>query len=305
VKRKAPEAKMCHTTLNTHLICLHTTSSTTKCTAASGYLIPTFISLLFSPPKCTKTSSKEYTDAFCSTCTETFKQYSINEQETRARILRYREKNNYYGALTPFANEDGAVEFLKKKTNANQREHGPGERTEFDGNGNGNGNGEKETREQLERWWGAESSNDVESTPPQLSRSRRNSNSSTCTVWPGPWPGSTQALSSPSDPSSNDERQSGARRGSEADIGMQSLDRLGLVEVDDFGHEIENPVPPPACLVRDEVRNINVFELKDLETELPESMSVESSERPKVTKPLQPFPMEEPQRRSGDERKLC
>jgi hypothetical protein len=86
---------------------------------------------------------------------------------------------------------------------------------------------------------------------------------------------------------------------------MQSLDRLGLVEVDDFGHEIENPVPPPACLVRDEVRNINVFELKDLETELPESMSVESSERPKVTKPLQPFPMEEPQRRSGDERKLC
>jgi hypothetical protein len=129
VKRKAPEAKMCHTTLNTHLICLHTTSSTTKCTAASGYLIPTFISLLFSPPKCTKTSSKEYTDAFCRTCTEIFKQYSINEQETRARILRYREKNSYYGALTPFANEDGAVEFLKKKTNRKQSDNGQGERT--------------------------------------------------------------------------------------------------------------------------------------------------------------------------------
>ena len=120
---------MCHTTLNTHLICLHTTSSTTKCTAASGYLVPTFISLLFSPPKCTKTSSKEYTDAFCSTCIEIFKQYSINEQETRARILRYREKNSYYGALTPFANEDGKVEFLKNKTNARQPEYGLGERT--------------------------------------------------------------------------------------------------------------------------------------------------------------------------------
>jgi hypothetical protein len=301
---------MCHTTLNTHLICLHTTSSTTKCTAASGYLIPSFISLLFSPPKCTKTSSKKYTDAFCSTCTEIFKQYSINEQETRARILRYREKNSYYGALTPFANEDGAVEFLKEKTNPNQREHGAGERTEFDGNGSGNGNGEEETRKQLERWWGAESpspaekNDDVDLRSPQLSRSRRSSNSSTCTVWPGPWPGSTQALSSLSNPSSNDERQNGARRGSEADIGMQSLDRLGLVEVDDFGHEIESPVPPPACLARDEVKNTNVFELKDLEVELPGSMNVEGFERPKVTKPLQPFPMEEPQRRSGDERKL-
>jgi hypothetical protein len=58
-------------------------------------------------------------------------------------------------------------------------------------------------------------------------------------------------------------------------------------------------------LARDEVKNTNVFELKDLEVELPGSINAEGSERPKFTKPLQPFPMEEPQRRSGDERKLC
>lgn len=225
--------------------------------------------------------------------------------------MRYREKNSYYGALTPFANEDGKVEFLKNKTNARQPEYGLGERTGFDGNGDGNGNGEEETRKQLERWWGDESSSpvekndDVESRSPQISRSRRSSNSSTCTVWPGPWPGSTQAPSSPSAFSSNKGLRNSARRPSEADIGVQSLDRLGLVEVDDFGHEVESPVPPPAFLARDEVNNTNVFELKDLKTKLPESMNVEGCERPKVTKPLQPFPMEEPQRRSADERKLC
>jgi len=203
------------------------------------------------------------------------------------------------------------VEFLKKKTNRKESEHGPGERTECDGDGDENGNGEEETRKQLERWWGAESSSsaeksgDVESTAPELSKSRRSSNSSTCTVWPGPWPGSTQALSSPSAFSSNQGPRNGARRPSEADVGMQRLDTLGLVEVDDFGHEIESPVPPPACLARDEAKNTGVFELKDLEVESPGSMNVEDFEKPKITKPLQPFPMEEPQRRSADERKLC
>ncbi len=246
-------------------------------------------------------------DAFCSTCTELFKKFTINEQETRARILRYREKNNYYGTLTPFANEDGVVEFLREKTNFHRREHGREERKEL----GCKENGDEETRKELERWWGAESSpsaetsDDVESKSPRPSKSRRSSNSSTCTVWPGPWPGSTQALPSTSDCSSSQGQRNGARWASEADIGTQSLDRLGLVEVDDFGHEVENPVPPPPFLGRDEVKDTNVFELKDLEVELPGSMLVEGFERPKTTKPLQPFPMEEPQRRSGDERKLC
>jgi hypothetical protein len=274
VIKKEPEAEMCHTTITTHLICLHTTSSTTKCTAASGYLIPSLLSILFSPSKCTKTSSKEYTEGFCSTCTEIFSQHCVNEQETRARILRYRGRDSYYGTLTPFANEEGAVEFLREKTNPDRRNHGPGERKEL----NCEENGEEETRRLLERWWGDESSSpiekndDVDSKPPQLSRSRRSSNSSTCTVWPVPRLGSSQALESCSAFSPSQEMVDSARRASEADIGMQSLDRLVLVEVDDFGHEVESPVTPPSFLARDELKNTNVFELQDLEAELPRSM---------------------------------
>ncbi len=198
------------------------------------------------------------------------------------------------------------MEFLREKTNPKQPEYASGDRTEF----GCEGNGEEETRKQLERWWGSESSSpaemndDVQSKSPQQSKSRRSSNSSTCTVWPGPWPGSSEAPSSSTFPSTQGPRN-GARRVSEADIGMQRIDTFGLVEVDNFGQEVESPVAPPAFLVRDEVKNANVFELKNLEAELLGSMNVEGYERPKATKPMQPFPMEEPQRRSGDEWKLC
>jgi hypothetical protein len=304
---------MCHTT-TTYLICLHTVTSTTKCTAASGYLIPGFYSFLLHPPKCNRTSSKNYTDAFCPPCTSLFHLHSINEEETRAKILRYRERNEYYGPLTPFTNIEGAVGFVKEgiptqpifsPANGNKAQ-----KSDVD---------EEDTtsQEYLDAWWGSslgsELNNEVKDDDNEFDRiihdakpkSKRSSTSSTCTLWPGPRLGSANAdasdLVSPSAFTSTE----GARRSSEADIGIQRLDTLGLLEVDEFGAEIEIPVPLPAYFSRDGLIHPDAFELKNLEIELPGLTNWEGFERQRVTKPPQPIPKETPQRKGSDGRKLC
>jgi hypothetical protein len=311
---------MCYTTTTTHLVCLHTTSSTTKCTAASGYLIPGFFSFLFHTPKCNHTSNKEYTEAFCPTCISLLNQLSVNEKETRARVLKYRERIEYFRPITMFADDERGVDFREEGDPGNGKE-----KKAQKSNGN-----EEESQNYLDAWWGSSLESESATTPSNKKAksnecefhgvlndtskplSRRSSTLSTCTLWPGPEPPSSQAdantnaLPSPSPFTFTSTRN--ARKSSEADIGAQRLDTFGLVELDEYGEETRLGIPPPAFLARDRGKwDGYAFEMRNFEEELPGPTNWEGFEWQQVkgARPPQPFPKEDPQRKEdGGGKKL-
>ena len=152
----------------------------------------------------------------------------------------------------------------------------------------------------------------------QRSLSRRSSVASTCTLWPGRRPNSSEeGISSPPPPSNSTDTDTdtifSALGTEEADIGARRLGSLGLcvveLELDEYGHEIEAPLPAPLIptrdpLARDGLIKPDAFGLKNLEEALPGPMHAGGLERQKATKPVQPFPKEEPQRK-GEGGKRC
>ncbi|KAH8748053.1 hypothetical protein BGZ57DRAFT_970189 [Hyaloscypha finlandica] len=248
---------MCHTLQTLHNPCRHTLTTVHPCTASPGYLLPSFLSSIFAPPRCVRTSEMMLSDDFCPKCEEFWTDQGIGGEEARERIVRWRGGMRGRGAsdLQPSTNQ---------KSNPSS-----GERL-------------KEGREEGSRSRRSSVSSTCTLWPgpvPHRSPSSR----------------SLLRLSSSSSTSTETLFQAPSAEGE--DLGTRRLDSLTLVQRDENGEAIEHAVPPPTWSVQDGLIHPDAFELDEWGNELSGPSNVEGFERQEPFKLAGPFPVEKPQGR--------
>ncbi|KAE9379936.1 hypothetical protein N431DRAFT_458923 [Stipitochalara longipes BDJ] len=267
---------MCHTTQKTHLPCQHTLSTFTPCVAASGFLLPTFLSSIFSPPKCERTSSSLLKNSFCSECSDFWIASGIGEEEARERVASWRRRARWPGGARPVQEEGvGFVSFVKDGIGAG-KDGSPGETKSKERNPDSTVEPEIETEY---------ANGDVNlGEAEQERRERSGSTSSICTLWPGNTEDAEVLFSAETQWDVNV-----ISRG-EGNGGQRGLNDLGDPEI----YARSEDVP-----LEDGLIHPDAFELNDLE-ELP-SLTVEGFEQQELSVSPRPFPKEGLQRTGGGE----
>ncbi|KAN0119284.1 hypothetical protein V8E51_001492 [Hyaloscypha variabilis] len=247
---------MCHTTHHNFLPCQHTLSSTSPCTPSTGFLLPTLLPTLLSPPKCTRTSTVLTSLDFCPACEAFWTEHGIGEEEARERVEGWRRRSGWKGSARPRWEGGVFVSFV-----------GEGEVDEEGRKGEGDVEGEKRERE----------------------RERRGSSSSTCTLWPG----TSENVVGAEVLFSASAEEDGIRTSVVEEDGEKGgLDECAGVEED----RVENSVPQllPGLTAKDGLVHPDVFELDGLEEDA--ASADDGFEWQELTMPPRPFPKEGLQR---------
>jgi hypothetical protein len=277
------------------------------CTASTGYLLPSFLSSIFAPPRCIRTSETTFSGDFCPKCEEFWIDQGIGGEEARERVVRWRGRNAWEGAMRPVVGEtEGFVSFLKEEEGQGWRQDGKSqERDQADDShlqqGDLNPFLASDLQPSTNQKNNPSSGERLKEGREEGSRSRRSSVSSTCTLWPAPVPHrsppSRSLLQLSSSSSTSTETLFHAPSAEGADLDTRRLDSLALVQRDENRQEIEHAVPPPTWSVQDGLIHPDAFELDEWGNELSGPGNVEGFERQELFKLVGPFPGEKPQGR--------